>query len=239
LAALTALNALGKRLKLDVRGDYSYSPWYSNIRVVAKLSGRTPDQAKTRDFNISPLGNHDYFMAEDLKAEPYARFSGQGGEFVFCASENPRLQGLAMWRGKYHEIAFYVPPAFAKDSSFGLSWFDGVSFEDEPDGLVVSASESKVVADSLDVSVANTGYLYVHSAQSGLTFVPEHSGARVGRGEVWNQLGHDGAPESLVYAAPSAVAVGSFSSARGATRKAKGDRMLKFFGNVAELEYEV
>ncbi|XBB66728.1 hypothetical protein ABFU82_21865 [Nocardioides sp. WV_118_6] len=233
MVVLSALNALGKRLTVEVAGEVTASPWYSDVKVVAPLTGREPDQVHTRDFTVSPRGNHDYYMAEELRARPFARLASGGGEFIFCASDDPRRQGLAMWRGQHHEISTYVPAPWARDDKYGLAWFEGLSYTDEPDGLVVHSERDTVVVDSLDISIAEVGYLYVHGAQSGLGFVPEHAGALLGVGELWKQLADDLALDHLIFASSTAVAVGSPADLDDP------HRMVDLFGRVTTLEYEV
>ena len=163
--------------------------WDSTVRIApAKPDGRNPDDAYMREYNVTRQGNYDYVITHVLDAEVEQVLEAQGGQFLIAISRRPDMQGVALWRGRWHEIATYLLPSQGGAGSTPLAAFDGLQFTDTPEGLLVAApAASGLTVDVLDMctNVPGVGEVELKQASKALNMIPTWSGAPVPAGEVW------------------------------------------------------
>ncbi|MBB3040838.1 hypothetical protein [Nocardioides soli] len=172
----------------------SASSWFTNrcdatlIVQPATLNGKYPDRAQGRELHVTFAGGYDPIAFQLLDAHVEQQLTVPGGEFIVYRSSRSDLQGLALWRGPYHEIASWLPPVAESEGIDPWGRFSGLRIEDAPDGvLVTSAAESAVNVRVTDVSnyVEGVGMLYFYAPAEALGRVPTFKGRSVPSGEVW------------------------------------------------------
>ncbi|WP_151523837.1 hypothetical protein [Serinicoccus kebangsaanensis] len=201
----------GSTVVLDVPGFQVNDIW--NQRVIVrrgKVDGRRPDAAFNHEFNISPRGNARGLMEHLLAADVAQQISMQGGTLLVAHSRERETQGIAVWEGRWHEMSTLLLPG-EKDSD-ALSLFDGLLFDDTPDGLQVRPTADRelgVMVAEFATGVEGVGEVEITPATASLAAVPQWSGARVRAGEVWRvdlTLDEDPRPQyGLRLASRSAV----------------------------------
>lgn len=161
--------------------------WDSTIQVMAGQSdGKERDAAWLREVHIAPRGNADYIITELLDAEVTQVLEAQGGRFLVAESTRDDLQGLALWRGRWHEVSTYLLSAQEGPGADPLEAFDGLRFQDSEDGVVASAlPHLRVSVVDVATNVDGVGDIAVAHASDALQFVPSWAGASVQAGEVW------------------------------------------------------
>lgn len=197
----------GSMVELEAPGYSFIDPWDSMVRLTFPLDGRSPDIVRTRQLHISHAGNHDYTIETELEAEIYHRLSAQGGEILVAASRHAEAQGMALWRGPYHEVSTYVPDSTHRDVSRAMRPLLGLTFLDSPDGLEIipdpSMSAELSMMDST-TCVEGIGEVDVFGSAEALGSVPSWSGSKVAAGEIWrieNQEEGDDEVERLIQLA--------------------------------------
>jgi hypothetical protein len=149
------------------------------------------------------------------------------------------MQGLALWRGKWHEVSTYLLPAQEGIGANPLAAFDGLLFTDSPQGLVVRAATDEITVTVVDIStnVEGVGDVSVSPAAAALQMVPSWSGARLSAGEVWQvdtTLDEDTEPQLGLFMA-SASAVITLTPDDPADRRQAAP--LRFLESVSRLEW--
>lgn len=180
--------ANGRVATLEVPGFDVSGRWDSTIRVApAKPDGKNPDEAYMREYHLAQRGNADYIIDHLLDAEVKQVLQAQGGQFLIAISRRD-LQGLALWRGKWHEIATFLLPSQRGAGTAPLDAFKGLKFSDSPEGLVVTppaASGMEVSVLDVCTNVPGVGEIELKPADKALWMIPTWSGAKVRAGEVW------------------------------------------------------
>lgn len=165
------------------------SAWDCIVKVgPATLDGTVPDELQTRDLFVTPRGNAEGIMKYDFEAEVEQTIPAQGGVFIIARSRHSHLQGIAVWRGDYHEALVFLLPADEKDFSNPLKNFDGLRFNDSPDGLRVTAARPEIMevyVGQVGIFVHGVGSLSISPAENALAQVPTWRGANTRAGEVW------------------------------------------------------
>jgi len=203
----------GQLVFLEAPGFDLGGLWDSTIRIAPrKPDGKNPDQTYMREFHLAPRGNYDYVIERVLDAEVVQVVEAQGGQFLIAVSRRKDLQGLALWRGRWHEIATYLLPSQRGVGSAPLDAFAGLTFTDTPEGLLVApprASGLSVNVMDVCTNVTGVGDLELKPASKSLRSIPAWSGAKVTSGEVWQidvtQESDTKKHRNLFLAAPSAV----------------------------------
>jgi len=190
-------------VELEADGYEVADPWDSYIRITMPLDGRSPDAKRTRQLHIAHRGNYDYVIEVLQRGAIYHRLTAQDGEFLVSASRDPGTQGVALWRGPYHEIATFVPHSRLLDAALAMRPLMGLTFEDSPEGLRVIPQP--VLNATLSVTESSTyvrgiGTITMRSAAEGMAAVPAWAGAKVPAGELWKvEVVEQGDNETVRY----------------------------------------
>lgn len=188
--------------------------WDSTVRIRSgRPDGRRADNAWMREIHIAPSGNIDFLLENFLDARVTQRLVARGGgTFLIAESRQADLQGVALWRGEWHEAVAYLSPSEMGVGSRPLRVFEGLGFIDSPRGLrIVPGYGRETHIQVMDVStyVEGAGEIEIGPAAEALQMVPTWSGAQVRGGEVWRvdtTLDEDaGAQHGLMMASRSAV----------------------------------
>jgi hypothetical protein len=225
---------------LDAAGYDLEEPWSASVRVTTKRPyAGTPDGLQLRDLHIANTGNYDLVLERVLDGRWVNIVEAQGGNFLIGHSDTAE-QGLAVWRGPWHEAATWLPDPKMSGSD-ALRYLARLYFEDSPEGLCVMPTAAAIDAiDVLDVSkkIPDVGFLDIRKPETAHQLVPAWSGAPVPTGEVWmEELAptSEGAPQVvLVHATPSTVTTLSGPEELGSMWQ---DRM-KFLHNLNELSWK-
>jgi hypothetical protein len=183
----TYLQADRSRIDIEVDDYELIDPWDSTVFVTMPLDGRSPDALRRRELHITHRGNYDDVIA-DLGAEIFHRLQSQRGQFL-AAAPRGRGAGVALWRGRHHEVAVPIPSnAGARDPAAALRPLMGLDFDDRADGLTITPhprlNATLSVLDAYNY-VPGVGEIGVLAATEGLGNVPSWAGARVPEGEIW------------------------------------------------------
>lgn len=208
------LGADGKMIAFDVDGYEFEGPWDSMVRVQSPLDGRSPDAVRTNELHVAHRGNYEGVIEEDMGGSIRQRLSTQGGEFIVSESPPEVDQCVAMWQGKFHEIATYAPNRPDADVASALAPLRGLRFVDSEIGLrVLPKLGSKRTVSVIEASnfVDGVGAIDVLPVSEVLGSVPAWSGLRVRAGELWKvqmiEEDDDEKTEYLQLATTSALVV--------------------------------
>jgi hypothetical protein len=177
----------GSILHLDVPGFDVGGLWLARIQIQrGRIDGRRPDAASLQDFDIAPRGNADGVMEHVLHASVVQRVTHQGGELLVAASRREGVQGMAVWRGRWHEVSTFLLPG--ESAADAIRMFDGLVFTDHGDGLEirgVAAAGTAVHLSDVWITVPGVGEVDIRPASKALAAVPRWAGATTQAGEVW------------------------------------------------------
>lgn len=191
--------------------DYELGePWSASVRIRTKRPyAGTPDGLQLRQLHVTPVGNYDMVLDRVLAGRWAEMVEAQGGHFLIGHSDSAD-QGLAIWRGLWHEVATWLPdPKLA--GSEALRYFARLAFSDSPEGLIVTPMlPAADEVDVLDVSkrVPGVGFLDIRKPRTAHQLVPVWSGAKVATGEVWREELSPTPDQSdvvLIHATPTTV----------------------------------
>ena len=234
------LTAEGSIVTIEDHGHDLSSPWDSSVRIRTKRPyGGVPDGLQLRELHIARRGNYDYVIEHVIGAPDVEVVDAQGGQYLIARSSISEEQGLALWRGDWHEIATWMPES-SMPSSEALRYFADLDFADSELGLRVVARDPAVHSvETREVSkrVPGVGFLDIYPPSEGVNWVPSWAGARVASGEVWRKdQGPDdeGRPtELLVLANASAVAL----LTGDLNRKHEVDSRVRFLDSVRKVSW--
>lgn len=201
----------GRVLRLLAEGYKLIDPWDSMTTITMPLDGRSPDALSQKHLHVAHSGNYDYIIANKMNAEVVQRLSAQGGEFLVAASPDTRYQGIGLWRGKYYEVAAYMPQS-TTDASVALGPLMNLNFADSAEGLVITPELSLGATVDVNLStsyVSGVGEVDVRSAHHGLSLLPAWAGLKVEVGEMWkwqvSEEGNSDTDQRVVVASETAV----------------------------------
>lgn len=206
---LTFRAANGFLHELETAGSWDCSPWFSDIEVIGLLTGQSPDEASIRQLAIAERGNCDALIADALSATVYQQLAYQGGEFLIASSSVEGVQGMALWRGPYHEIYTYLPYSVSLNPTDALSQLEGLDFDDSVEGLVVTpqpGGDDTIVVKSSSIHVEGVGRVELIPGSEAVALIPLWEGLEVLAGELWQILAALGVAH-LLLATPTAAVV--------------------------------
>lgn len=201
----------GAAILLETAGYDLSLPWDASIRVRAlRPYGGVPQGLGFRSFHVSYAGNYDTVIDRVLRGRVVQKVQGQEGHFLIAHSYVGQ-QGLAIWRGTWHEIATWFGPTTLTGAET-LRFFEGLAFNDTSRGLLVtSLTPEAEVVETIDVSkhIPGVGFLDIKLASRSLSLVPGWMGAQVPTGEVWRvEQAVDSSTQPhvlLIHASPTTV----------------------------------
>lgn len=204
----------GQLVTIDAPGYDLRDPWFASIRIrTQRPYAGLPTGLELRELHLAPAGNYDRVIEHVLHGHVVERIEAQGGHFLIAHSKTDD-RGLALWRGRWHEAATWLPAVASLPRSSALRYFDRLVFTDSPLGLKVQTrSPSSEHVEIIEVSkrIPEVGFLDIKKAESAVGLVPKWAGARVRTGEVWRKETFatlDGvASHVLVHATPTTVTV--------------------------------
>jgi hypothetical protein len=172
---------------LDAAGYDLEEPWSASVRVTTKRPyAGTPDGLQLRDLHITSTGNYDLVLEHVLEGRWANVVEAQGGRFMIGHSDTVE-QGLALWRGPWHEVATWLPDPKMSGSD-ALRYLARLYFEDSPECLRLKPSAPAIdTVEVLDVSkkIPAVGFLDIRKPETAHQLVPAWSGTPVPTGEVW------------------------------------------------------
>ena len=201
----------GGQLAIDAPGYDLDEPWSASVRITTKRPyAGTPEGLQQRHLHVTPAGNYDLVLERELEGRWVNVVQAQDGYCMIGHSDTAE-QGLALWRGPWHEAATWLPDPRMSGSD-ALRYFARLWFVDSPDGLTIRPVSAAVDSvEVLDVSkrVPEVGHLDIRRPATAHPLVPAWSGASVPTGEVWHEemsptpdLSSD---VVLIHATPSTV----------------------------------
>jgi hypothetical protein len=225
------------RVTLDAPGYELCEPWSASVRIRTRRPyAGTPEGLQLRELHITKAGNYDRVLEHVIDGCWANVVEAQDGHFMIGHSDSAE-QGLAVWRGSWHEAATWLPdPKLA--GSHALRYFARLRFVDSPEGLTVKPTlPAADVVDVLDVSkrVPGVGFLDIRKPATSHQLVPAWRGTRLPSGEVWREelpTSPDQPPDVvLIHATPTTVT--TLSGEREATHLE--EPRLEFLDRIAEL----
>ncbi|GAA2759115.1 hypothetical protein [Actinopolymorpha rutila] len=235
----------GSLVTLCAPGYDLTEPWSGSVRITTNRPyAGTPEGLDLRQLHLTRAGNYDHVLERVIDGHWSNVVQMQGGQCMIGHSDSAD-QGLAVWRGPWHEAATWLPDP-KMPGSHVLRYFAGLGFHDSTDGLRVTATRPAVhTVGVLEVSkrVPGVGHLDIRQPALAHRLVPVWSGARVTTGEVWaeevspaekssNGSDKSGLPDMVViHATPSTVT----TLAGERDDKHLCDRRVEFLHRVTEL----
>lgn len=201
----------GGWVTVDAAGYNLEEPWSASVQVTTKRPyAGTPDGLQLRDLHITVVGNYDMVLERVIGGRWANVVEAQGGHLLIGHCETAE-QGLAVWRGPWHEVATWLPDPRMSGSD-ALRYFARLYFEDSPEGLCVRPTAPAVDrVEVLDVSkkIPGVGFLDIRKPETAHQLVPDWSGAPVPTGEVWMEdvasTPQEPSKIVLLHATPSTV----------------------------------
>ncbi|MGW0230624.1 hypothetical protein ACWDWO_20095 [Actinopolymorpha singaporensis] len=204
----------GSRVTLCAPGYDLTEPWSASVRITTNRPyAGTPEGLDLRHLHIARAGNYDHVLERVVDGHWSNVVQMQGGQCMIGHSDSAD-QGLAVWRGPWHEAATWLPDP-KMPGSHVLRYFAGLGFHDSPHGLRVIAARPAVHnVEVLEVSkrVPEVGHLDIRQPALAHRLVPVWSGAPVPTGEVWaeevspwSEKSPAGSDMVVIHATPSTV----------------------------------
>ena len=214
-------------------------PWSSSVRITTRRPyAGTPQGLQVRHLHIAHAGNYDRVLESVIEGRWVNVVQAQGGQFLIGHSDTCE-QGLALWRGPWHEAATWLPDP-QMPGSHALRYLDRLWFEDNPNGLSIRpASEAVNTVEVLEVSkrVPDVGYLDIRRPATAHQLVPAWSGARVPTGEVWREETSPNPDQAsdvvLIHATPTTVT----TIAGHRDQKHRYEERVEFLNQLTELSW--
>ncbi len=227
----------GSRVTLCAPGYDLTEPWSASVRITTNRPyAGTPEGLDLRQLHLTRAGNYDHVLERVVDGHWSNVVQMQGGQCMIGHSDRAD-QGLAVWRGPWHEAATWLPDPKMQGSHV-LRYFAGLGFHDSPDGLRVSATRPAAhTVEVLEVSkrIPEVGHLDIRPPGLAHRLVPVWSGATVPTGEVWAEEAFPGSSESpdmvVIHATPTTVT----TLAGERDHKQHCERRVDFLHRVTEL----
>jgi hypothetical protein len=177
----------GGWVTLEAAGYNLEEPWSASVQVTTNRPyAGTPDGLQLRDLHITAAGNYDMVLDRVIGGRWENIVEAQGGHCLIGHCDTAE-QGLAVWRGPWHEVTTWLPDPKMSGSD-ALRYFARLYFEDSPDGLCIRPTAPAIDrVKVLDVSkkIPGVGFLDIRKPEIAHQLVPAWSGAPVPTGEVW------------------------------------------------------
>ncbi|WUH99508.1 hypothetical protein OHR68_39475 [Spirillospora sp. NBC_00431] len=179
----------GSLISIAASGYDLTDHWSADVLVrLRRPYAGVPKGRQLREFHVAPIHNYDGVLKEVINGRWVHTVESQGGTFLVGHTDEGE-QGIAIWRGRWHEIATWLAePRMA--GSRALSYFEGLQFKDAPDGLRVisqAAHAEDVEVRDVDVYVPTVGLLSIQPVTKAHQLVPSWSGAKTKVGEIWRE----------------------------------------------------
>ena len=185
--------------------------WSAYVRITTNRPyAGTPEGLQQRQLHVTPAGNYDLVLDRVIEGRWVNMVEAQDGYFLIGHSDTAD-QGLALWRGQWHEAATWLPEPKMPGAQ-ALQYLAALRFDDSPEGLVITPfSRAMHTVEVLDVNkrVPGVGFVDVRRPATAHPLVPTWSGSACPTGEVWleelNEEPETASEVVVIHATPTTV----------------------------------